>query len=337
MEPKENLSKLNLIKPHFKFEDLSINDLKEDNYTDPYYKLRRPIEPERLKLIYQQAFIYDLLYTFAKEHLSDVQDVQKNKNKALENEKTTDTTIDSLKEKVLEYLFKNQNKIELQENKNVSLKNDEKTDCLWNTDDLNILRREFTKIKETNYSLNSRMAVLQQENIELKEKYDKLKIETSSLPGEVRTFEKENERLYIRIQDLESRYEIYNKEMENADKIIKKMSDEINDLKSINQNITSEKLRLEFELNKHKQKLQSIKNEFKLYLVEKVDSIKLKHQKEIQSLCKKYDDLQNKYKTKSAKLDNNQKALDHLRAHFANNVSIVNTNDKIDDSQIKIF
>ena len=111
MESKENSSKLNLIEPHFKFEDLSINDLKEDNYVDPYYKLRRPIEPERLKLIYQQAFIYDLLYTFAKEHLSDVQDVQKNKNKTLENEKTTDTTIDSLKEKVLEYLFKNQNKM----------------------------------------------------------------------------------------------------------------------------------------------------------------------------------------------------------------------------------
>lgn len=60
--------------PHFEFKDLQLEDLRDVEYVDPYYHIRRPIEPSRLKLIYQQAFIYDLLYKFAKEHLPDITD-----------------------------------------------------------------------------------------------------------------------------------------------------------------------------------------------------------------------------------------------------------------------
>lgn len=58
--------------PYFEFKDIKPEDLRELKYVDPYYYMRRPIEPERLKSIYQQAFIYDLLYRFAKEHLPEI-------------------------------------------------------------------------------------------------------------------------------------------------------------------------------------------------------------------------------------------------------------------------
>lgn len=60
--------------PYFEFDDIKLEDLREVEYRDPYYWIRRPIEPERLKSLYQQAFIYDLLYRFAKEHLPNIPD-----------------------------------------------------------------------------------------------------------------------------------------------------------------------------------------------------------------------------------------------------------------------
>jgi len=98
----------NVEKPHFYFEDLKAADFKETPYFDPYHRLRHPVEPERLKLIYQQAFIYDLLYSFAKEYLPDVKNLHENDTVQDSNNKQTDTRIDLIKEKVLEYLFKNE-------------------------------------------------------------------------------------------------------------------------------------------------------------------------------------------------------------------------------------
>ena len=182
---------MELKEPYFKIEDLKLDDLKKDSIL----KLRGPIEPERLQSIYTQAFIYDLLYKFAKEYLPHVDDC--NKKIEIPNEKATDTTVDSLKDRVIEYL------LNLNEKKEDKVETYSNVNNIWNTDDLNILRRHFTSIKEENFLLNSKLMVIQEENIKLKESLKQLSMENKTIKDEKLSLEQLNERLYIRVQDLE--------------------------------------------------------------------------------------------------------------------------------------
>lgn len=180
--------------PFFNIEDLKIDDLKEFEYV----KLRTPIELERLKAIYTQAFIYDLLYKFAKEHLPHIEDVNEKKQTENVDDKSTDTTVDSIKEKVIEYILNIKDKKEpaKKEVNEISVN-------IWDTDDLNMLRRNFSSIKERSYQLNSKLFVTQEENTKLKDSIERLTIENKTYKSEKLSLEQHNERLYIRVQDLE--------------------------------------------------------------------------------------------------------------------------------------
>jgi chromosome segregation ATPase len=328
------MEKSNLMKPHFNIDDLTKSDLDDKcTYFDPYHALRRPIEPERLQSIYQHAFIYDLLYKFAKEYLPDVNNLQGNNVNS--SSKATDTKIDTIKDKVIEYLLK----IDLREDQNESInkKNSETiVDSLWDTDDLNILRKNFTDIKENNIKLKSRLAILEKENGDLREKYENLKISTQSMPSEIKSLEKENERLYIRVEELESRYASYSNELDNVDKIINKISNEKDELKKLNQDLKCEKLKLEYELNKSQSKLDTVKLETKMHYTSLVEKFKFNNEKEIQKLNRVIGELGEKLDYEKKQNDKSKKALDHLRVHFVTSCTS-NQTDRIDDKNIKIF
>ena len=145
--------KIHFQEPHFRLEDLNINDFKTEQYDSSN---RFNIEPERLTQIYQQAFIYDLLFKFAKEYLPDIDEVKKRPApnncdaSSLEKNQSTDTTIDKIKEKVLEYLFNDKNKASKEfegQNGLDLIETVSSSDNIWNTDDLNILRKNFDGIK----------------------------------------------------------------------------------------------------------------------------------------------------------------------------------------------
>jgi len=143
------------------------------------------------------------LYKFAKDHLPDIENVNSVQNKnTIENEKSTDTTVDMIKDKVINYLLNLDDK---KEEKNVPIRSEEETEKtnISTTSDLYVLRRNFSSIKEKNISLNSRLMVLQEENIRLKDSIEILRLENKKFKNEKLTLEQENERIYIRVQDLE--------------------------------------------------------------------------------------------------------------------------------------
>lgn len=346
------LANLNRKDPHFQLDDLKVEDLKPENYVDPYYYIRRPIEPERLKQIYQQAFIYDLLYNFAKEYLPSELNVSKERATAsnddeLGQNKSTDTTIDSIKEKVLAYLFKSDVKLNTDNDDDDDEKktkqsidhNDSGETALWNTDDLNILRKEFAKIKECNFRLRGKMVAVEEENKQLKDKYERLAIETKSLPGDVKTLEQANERLYIRIQDLESRYTIYAKEIENMDAQMRQTEEEAKRARELNEVLKSEKKALEYQLSKNEMRLKSCENDFLLYYNEKLDAVKFKYGKELAKCKEALTSMSEKYKQERSKYERAQKALEHLRVHFMTNGTQQSAEQQIiiDESKIKFL
>jgi len=319
--------------PHFQLEDLDLKDTKHDSY----FYANRHIEPEQLSAIYQQAFIYNLLYNFAKEHLSDVDDVKNSKSPKtdmsliIEKDQGTDTTIDKIKEKVIEYLFEKKN---IDENLNKTL--GQPTDEIWNIDDLNVLRKNFASIKENNILLRSKLVVFEEDNKKLKERLEAIEITSKNALNEKLTLEQENERMFIRIQDLESRYHIFHNDLVKADQDKQVYLEEISSLKYQKQELELKISKFKFQLNnlEEKFKLQRIENNIELETI--TETLKIKHEKHIYSLEKKYADLEEKYNHKELNGLRNQKALEQLRTHFmlSSGGKYEKAYDKIDDSSI---
>ena len=330
--------------PFFRFEDLTCADIKEDNYVDPYYRIRRPIEPERLKVIYQQAFIYDLLYNFAKEHLPDIPNAkiksERDKDDAFKssNNKATDTTVDNIKDLILDYLFKNQ--IEIDRNnfkypKNASESNE--TECIWNTDDITILRKSFSEIKENNIRLRSQILLHEEENRELKEKLERSNADAKNFEAEKFSLEQQNERLYIRVQDLESRYDSFSRDFQNLNEDKNELVVKLSKFKKTHDELTKEKTWLELELQKCEAKLASIGTELKLNYSNAAEKLKIECLHEINRYKKKLQEEKEQFESLKSQHEKSQKALEHLRTHFMHNLIPQKTGDRIDDKKIKII
>jgi hypothetical protein len=328
------------VEPHFKFNELKAEDLRDDdpNWKDPWSRLRRPLDPKKLQQIYQQAYIYDLLYRFAQENLpKKAEDIsQSSLNKA------TDTKIDSIKDKVLDYLFKNDFKVDVDEKKAIEVEvrtdGSKSEDNLWDTEDLVILRKEFKRVKEENFALKTRLAIANEEIKTLYEKYEKSIIETKSLPDEVRSLEKANQRMYVRIQEVEKSYKANLDEMFELDKACKQAREEAAQGRKKCQGLLNEKSRLEYELQKYEFGASKIKRELRLEFKEKLEAQRLKMLKEINSFAKQNSVVSRELQDEKTEHERCKKALEQLRIHFMSvSLSQSNLNDRIDDSKLQMI
>ena len=244
-------------------------------------------------------------------------------------EKTTDTTIDSIKDKVIEYLFRNENKkpdLLIQENDHIPTN-------IWNTDDLKILRQNFANIKENNILLMSQTKALEDENQMLKDRLARLELETRQTRNERITLEQENERLYIRMSDVESRFASLFKEFDQYEEEKKYHQEMVAELKQQIEALKNDKYKLEFDLNKNEQLMSSLKHEQKLFYAGLIEKLKLKYNKQMHTLMRQLAELNEKYVEKQLSCDKAQKALDHLRKHFM--TTTYQISGKISDNLIK--
>ncbi len=332
-ERKQISAKYKFSEPHFRLEDL---DLKDSKYSS-YSYANRHIEPEQLSAIYQQAFIYNLLYNFAKEHLPDVDEINKRQSPTTttprnEKDQATDTTIDKIKEKVIEYLFEKSSVVD----ENLNKTREQLADEIWNTDDLAVLRKSFALIKENNIILRSQLVVFEEENKRLKERLAAVEITSRNALNEKLSLEQENERMYIRIQDLESRYQVFHNDLVKSDHDKQTSLEEILKLKYQKQELELNISRLEFVLNNFEDKFKSQRVENNIQLEGVADSLKAKHNREIHALEEKYAELEEKYNDKKLNSLRTQKALEQLRTHFMLSCGgkYEKLDDKIDDSFI---
>ena len=175
----------------------------------------------------------------------------------------------------------------------------------------------------------------EEENKKLKERLTYLELETTKSRNEQLTLEQENERLYIRVQDMESRYSICNNDINKFDVDKKLLDEDIVKLKLENQQLKNERSKLEFEVKKLEQKFGLALTEQKLYFANLVGDLKQKYKKKIRELEDQLTELNEKYNDKKLNETKKQKALDHLRNHFMISCSNYENDDRIADSLIK--
>jgi hypothetical protein len=323
---------------HYTLNDLKHEDLNYENEVlnknlPSYFK--RSLNVEELKNLYQSAYIFNLLFDFAREYLPPLRGEEPTEDEIKEKEATTDTSCDKIKEKILEFLFRNEKSFKVESNVPKTVVSEEQ---LWDTDEINTLRKVFASIKETNIQLNSQMIVLERENKELREKLETLRVETQNLPTEKRNLSSENERLYIRLRDLQLEFKTFNSQMDFHEKEKNMLKERLDSERKINQTLSNEKTMIEFELRKCENGLNSLTNDFKLKQTLLIDKIKLKYENRIAKLEAKINKLKEQFETEKGEHLKTQNALKHLRSHFMSECLPVSKNPvKLDDDKIKLF
>lgn len=315
---------MNKTKAYFDINDLKLQDI-HGNCKDEFSITRRHLDNEKIKSIYESAFLFSLLYNFAKE-------IEPEQKKLLDKgqfkEASTDTQIDSIKEKVFEFLNRN----------DTQLKNEEKHNHdLWNSNDLNDLRAIFQQTKNDNQSLKSRILVLEQENKELKDKYEKLKNETQSLPDEKLTLEKENKRLVIVINEMEKELIQNRHDIELLIKEVKYLKNSLDVEKKQKQELLNEREQFEFKLRKYENEFLTLKSNLKLKYKTIFDNLKLKCESKLREKHKELKTVKEELVSEKETHLKTQSALKQLRMHFMGELFPDNSTSKLASNQIKVI
>lgn len=211
---------------------------------------------------------------------------------------------------------------------------------IWTGEELALLRRNWQQSKEENMSLKSRLQSAQDELAELRERLARAEHEIKQCPTDaVRSLEQENERLYIRVQELESRYASYAHEFTAADKAVDEARKETGQTKAKLNALVTDKSRLEYELNKCRLKLKLATSECTLKMEEQNEKIRIEYSQQINALKRSLTELQEKYSQEVNEHSKCKKALENLRTHFmsAELEKIRPDTSKLDQSKIRLF
>lgn len=228
-------------------------------------------------------------------------------------DKFTSTRVDSIKEKVIEYLFSSR----IKEEKQTNQISDSLINNIWTSEDLALLRSYLKRSQEENASLKSKLDTSQEELIRLRSLLEKTEYELKKSPkSSIELLENENKRLYYRIQELEMRYSSFTEDLSQTDKVITQMKRENDDLKSKNNLLSNEKNHLEYKFNKCILKLKLIKFEFNAEMESKCESIRITYSKEIEKLVKDLNEFKEKFRKEKNQHERCKKALENLRNHF---------------------
>ena len=190
-------------------------------------------------------------------------------------------------------------------------------------------------IIENNIQLRSQLVVFEEDNKRLKEKLATVELTSQNGQNEKLALEQENERLYIRVQDLESRYQIFHNELVQSDKEKQNQLEELSNVKYRKQELDVKNSKLEFDIKKLEQKMEAQRVESKIYAEEMLENLKITYKKKERLLEEKLLELTEKYNDKKLNSVRTRMALEQLRNHFMLSCSSKYENDdRIEDNLI---
>lgn len=232
-------------------------------------------------------------------------------------DKSTSTRIDSIRDKVIEYLLSYQPNTSKEEKSSQQKPPQPSNNIIWNNDDFLVFRGYLKDQKEENMLLKSQLRAKQDELIELRDRLENVECELKKSPKSlVESLEKQNQRLYMRIGELETQYSTYLKEMAVSEKAIDEIKQENNNLMLKINDLKTEKHKLEYKFNKCQLKLRLVGSEIATKMEQEKESIRIKHAREVKELTESQNDLRRKLEHEINEHQKCKKALENLTNHF---------------------
>ncbi|XP_061183318.1 major antigen-like [Saccostrea echinata] len=189
--------------------------------------------------------------------------------------------------------------------------------CVWDSDEISVLRKVFKQVKEENMKLRVKNKEIEKRNMQLEMKYNSLVKELEEKNFKLTEVVKANSRLKIHCENLQKELDETNVRMTAMEQIFKEINEEkgkmVKDVHELR--LTADKERM--EKNAIQLKLETIQHQIASEKIALEESIKIQCRDQIANLEKNVIDLTKELNKEIKAHKTTKRGLDHLRNHFA--------------------
>ncbi|KAK3096178.1 hypothetical protein FSP39_024085 [Pinctada imbricata] len=276
--------------------DLGVEDILQgvdkDNAVKSKIKRVSVLDPERVKEIYERV------------HMMTVLDKEMKEKQTEKAEGKASSTVTESKDHPVEKASKVED-LDLNDS------------CIWNTNEIKVIRKVMKTIKDQNMKLKVRNRELEKRNSELEGKNFGQEEELEKLKIKLKEVIKANSRLKIHCEHLQSEFDLTNARMTAMEQVFKEVSEEKASMAREVQEIRINSDKDRMDKTRLEVKLESLQREATSQQMAAIDSVKLQCQGEIMKLNEQIKDLTTELNKERKLHRTTKKGLDHLRNHFA--------------------
>ena len=209
--------------------------------------------------------------------------------------------------------------------------------CIWNSEEISVLREVMKTVKEQNMQLRVKNSELLKRNADL-EKVNKVQgeeLEKNSV--KLKEVIKANSRLKIHCDHLQNEFDHTNARMTAMEQVFKEISEEKAKMAREVQEIRLGSDKERMDRTKLELKLESLQREALAEKMAAVESVKLECQGQIMQLEQQIKDLTSELNKERKHHRTTKKGLDHLRNHFASLPMSHIIPSSVDENQVDTF
>jgi len=189
--------------------------------------------------------------------------------------------------------------------------------CIWNSEEIDVLRNAFKAFKVENNRLKAELRANEEEMTKIREKYKTQLAKITAKDESLLEAKKANQRLHILCKTLKA-------DLDDASAQVEIFRNELSEIQSANKELSKQNHKLQLNSNKDRiarKKLETIltnqEAEVKRGLDLVLGKMKVKHDSEVGLLQKKIMELAQELTEEKKEHERTKKGLDHLRLHFA--------------------
>ena len=189
--------------------------------------------------------------------------------------------------------------------------------CIWDSDEINVLRDVYKTVRATNTKLDVRSKQLEKRNSYLESKLRDINADIERQGHELTERNKANTRLKIHRDTIEDDLEHAHARLSAMEEIFKEISSEKSSMVKEVHELRVQRDKDRMEKSALDLKLQSAENHIQSEKMAIADKVKLKYQTEIVKLQKTIDTLTAELIQEKKTHNATKRGLNHLRQHFA--------------------
>ncbi|XP_048747603.2 uncharacterized protein LOC125659853 [Ostrea edulis] len=189
--------------------------------------------------------------------------------------------------------------------------------CVWDSQEISVLRKVFKQVKEENVKLSVKNREIEKRNMELEMKYNSLLKELDDKNFKLTEVVKANSRMKIHCEHLQKELDETNVRMTALEQIFKEINTEkakmVKDVHELRLAADRERM----EKNSIQLKLESVQHQTASEKIALEEAIKIQCRDQVANLEKNVMDLTKELNKEIKAHKTTKRGLDHLRNHFA--------------------
>lgn len=189
--------------------------------------------------------------------------------------------------------------------------------CIWNSEEISILRKAFKAVKEENLRVTGKCKELEKRNIYLETRVGTLTGDVDNKAVKITDVHRANNRLQIHCGKLQDELDHANARLTAMEEIFKEISEEKSSMVKEVHELRVQRDKDRMDKGRLELKLESVRSASASEMLAAEESVKVQCQQEIVELEKRVAELTADLANERRVHSGTKRGLDHLRQHFA--------------------